>query len=106
MAAIDGKPWSRRIAERAIECQIRFAEITLTRIHVRSRYDLPPSADLKTGMSTVRQIDQLPQSADVVIIGAGIVGAASAYFLGRSGRQPIVIERLDSVASATTSVSP
>jgi sarcosine oxidase subunit beta len=56
-------------------------------------------------MDSVRHIDQLPDSSDVVIIGAGIVGCASAFFLARSGRRPIVIERADAVASATTSVS-
>jgi D-hydroxyproline dehydrogenase subunit beta len=56
-------------------------------------------------MDKVRHIDQLPNSADIVIIGGGIVGCASAFFLARSGRQPIVIERAGAVASATTSVS-
>ena len=40
-----------------------------------------------------------------MVIGGGIVGCASAFFLSRSGRSPIVIERSDAVASATTSVS-
>jgi sarcosine oxidase subunit beta len=53
----------------------------------------------------VRQIEQLPDSADVVIIGGGIVGCASAFFLARSGRQPIVLEQMGAIASATTSVS-
>src|SRR6185436_11021270 len=58
-----------------------------------------------TGNFAVRHIDQLPESADVVIIGGGIVGCASAFFLSRSGRSPVVIERLEAIASATTSVS-
>jgi sarcosine oxidase subunit beta len=53
----------------------------------------------------MRLVDQAPSSADVVIIGGGIVGAATAFFLTRSGRQPIIIERADRLASATTSVS-
>jgi len=58
-----------------------------------------------TGNFAVRHIDQLPETADVVVIGAGIVGCASAFFLSRSGRSPVVIEQSDAVASATTSVS-
>jgi glycine/D-amino acid oxidase-like deaminating enzyme len=53
----------------------------------------------------VRQIEQLPDTADVVIIGGGIVGCASAFFLARSGRQPVVLEQMGAIASATTSVS-
>jgi sarcosine oxidase subunit beta len=53
----------------------------------------------------MRLIEDLPVSADVVIIGGGIVGCASAFFLARSGRTPLLIERADAIASATTSVS-
>jgi glycine/D-amino acid oxidase-like deaminating enzyme len=53
----------------------------------------------------VRLIHELPGSAEVVIIGGGIVGCATAFFLSRSGRQPLLIERADTVASATTAVS-
>ena len=48
---------------------------------------------------------QLPVSADVAIIGGGIVGAASAFFLARSGRQPVIVERAEALATATTAVS-
>jgi sarcosine oxidase subunit beta len=53
----------------------------------------------------VRIIDELPRSADVVVIGAGIVGCASAFFLAKSGREPLVIERASAIATATTAVS-
>jgi sarcosine oxidase subunit beta len=53
----------------------------------------------------VRRIEQLPESADLVIIGGGIVGCASAFFLARSGRKPLVLEQMSEIASATTSVS-
>jgi sarcosine oxidase, subunit beta len=53
----------------------------------------------------VRQLQELPKTADVVIIGAGIVGCATAFFLARTGRSPLLIERSDSIASATTAVS-
>jgi len=47
----------------------------------------------------------LPAAADVVIIGGGIVGAASAFWLSRAGFKPVIIERSGALASATTSAS-
>lgn len=44
------------------------------------------------------------RTADVVIIGAGIIGATTAYFLARAGLHVAVIER-DCVGGATTACS-
>ena len=52
-----------------------------------------------------RQPSELPSSAEIVVIGGGIVGAASAFWLSRAGFKPIVIERAESLASVTTSAS-
>ena len=46
-----------------------------------------------------------PPTADVVVIGGGIVGAATAFFLARSGRRPVIVERMDRLADTTTRVS-
>jgi glycine/D-amino acid oxidase-like deaminating enzyme len=35
----------------------------------------------------------LPREADVVVVGAGIVGGAAAYYLARRGLRPVVVER-------------
>jgi len=35
----------------------------------------------------------LPKSADVVIIGGGVVGCATAFFLAKAGLAPLVVER-------------
>jgi sarcosine oxidase subunit beta len=43
--------------------------------------------------------------ADVVIVGGGISGASSAFFLAQAGFKPIVVERLSSLAALTTSQS-
>jgi gamma-glutamylputrescine oxidase len=37
--------------------------------------------------------DDLPMTADVAVIGGGILGAATAYFLARGGVRPALIER-------------
>jgi sarcosine oxidase subunit beta len=44
----------------------------------------------------------LPASVDLVVIGAGVAGAATAYFAARAGLQVLVIERRSSIASLTT----
>jgi sarcosine oxidase subunit beta len=46
----------------------------------------------------------MPRSSDVVVIGAGIIGCAAAYFLTAEGHRVTVVERGD-VASGTASAS-
>lgn len=48
---------------------------------------------------------ELPASADLVVIGAGVAGAATAYFAARAGLQVLVIERRSSIGSLTTAAS-
>ncbi len=47
----------------------------------------------------------LPGQADAVIVGGGINGAASAFFLSRAGLRPVIVERLPALAALTTSRS-
>lgn len=49
--------------------------------------------------------DKLPPTADVVIIGGGINGAAAAFFLARAGLRPVIVERLPVLAGLTTAKS-
>ena len=49
-----------------------------------------------------RYTDQLPATADLVIIGGGIVGVATAYFAARAGLRPIVIEKQARPGTLTT----
>jgi sarcosine oxidase subunit beta len=44
-------------------------------------------------------------SYDAIIIGGGINGAASAFFLARAGLKPVIVERLPALAALTTSRS-
>lgn len=53
----------------------------------------------------VRRLDDPPASADVVIVGAGIVGAATALFAARAGLRPVVVERRPAIATLTTAAS-
>ena len=40
-----------------------------------------------------RYTDQLPATADLVIIGGGVIGVATAYFAARAGLRPVVLEK-------------
>src|SRR3989304_36389 len=35
----------------------------------------------------------LPKNADVVIVGGGVIGCATAFFLAKAGLAPLVLER-------------
>lgn len=47
----------------------------------------------------------LPRTADLVIIGGGIVGAATAFFAARAGLRPLVLERRPALCTLTTPAS-
>ena len=47
----------------------------------------------------------LPPTADIVIAGGGIVGAATAFFVTRAGLRPVVLERRPALGTLTTPAS-
>lgn len=47
----------------------------------------------------------IPATAEVVIVGGGIVGAATAFWLSKAGLKPVIVEQAMRLASATTSAS-
>jgi D-amino-acid dehydrogenase len=49
--------------------------------------------DRSTSIRRPHPHDHLPDVADVIVIGAGIVGLCCAYFLERAGRRPIVLDQ-------------
>ena len=53
----------------------------------------------------VRYAEQLPSRADLVVVGGGIVGCATAFFASRAGLDVVVIERHPALATLTTPVS-
>lgn len=44
---------------------------------------------------------ELPATADLVIIGGGIVGAATAYYAARAGLSPLLLERRPALCAFT-----
>ena len=45
------------------------------------------------------------QSADAVIIGGGIIGVATAFWLSRAGMKTILVEMRDGLSTLTTTAS-
>jgi sarcosine oxidase, subunit beta len=53
----------------------------------------------------VNYITTLPTTADLVIIGGGIVGAATAFFAARAGLRPLLLERRPALCTLTTAAA-
>lgn len=53
----------------------------------------------------VRYRDDLPPVADLVIVGGGIVGAATAFHAARAGLRPLLLERRPALATLTTAAA-
>ncbi len=49
--------------------------------------------------------DELPATADVVVIGGGIVGASTAFFATRAGLRVVLLEKRPALCTLTTPVS-
>jgi glycine/D-amino acid oxidase-like deaminating enzyme len=54
---------------------------------------------------TVRVAEHPPPTADVVVIGGGVIGCATAFFAARAGLSVVVLERRAALATLTTPVS-
>jgi sarcosine oxidase subunit beta len=57
------------------------------------------------GRPAIRYADSLPRSADLVIVGGGIAGAATAYFARRAGLDAVILEKRPGLCTLTTPVS-
>ncbi len=53
----------------------------------------------------VAMTNELPRTADLVVIGGGIVGAATAFFASRAGLRTVVVERRPALCTLTTPAS-
>src|SRR3954466_10014550 len=53
----------------------------------------------------LRISDDLPRSADLVVIGGGIVGAATAFFARRAGLKVVLLEKRPALCTLTTPAS-
>ena len=54
---------------------------------------------------TIKVADGLPRTADLVIVGGGIIGCASAFFAARAGLRVAVLERRAALGTLTTPAS-
>jgi sarcosine oxidase subunit beta len=53
----------------------------------------------------VRYVSTLPRGAELVVVGGGIVGAATAFYASRAGLRPLLLERRPALCSLTTAVA-
>lgn len=51
------------------------------------------------------QIDAVPPTADLVIVGGGVVGAATAFYASRAGLRPLLLEERAHLCTLTTPAS-
>jgi D-hydroxyproline dehydrogenase subunit beta len=56
-------------------------------------------------MPGIERLAAPPPTAELVIVGAGIMGAATAFAARRAGLRPLVLEARPAPASATTAVA-
>ncbi len=56
-------------------------------------------------MSPLATTTNLPATADLVVIGGGIVGAATAFFAARAGLRTVLLERRPALCTLTTPAS-
>ena len=56
-------------------------------------------------MSSLNLASDLPRTADLVVIGGGIAGLATAFFAARAGIRAVVLEKRPALCSLTTPVS-
>jgi D-hydroxyproline dehydrogenase subunit beta len=55
--------------------------------------------------SPIDYLDSPPRSAELVVIGGGIIGAATAFYASRAGLRPLIVERRPALCSLTTPAS-
>ena len=53
----------------------------------------------------IRYLDDLPSSAELVVIGGGVVGAATAFYAARAGLRPLIVEARPRLCTLTTPVA-
>jgi sarcosine oxidase subunit beta len=53
----------------------------------------------------LRVVDRPPKTADLVIVGGGVIGAATAFHAAKSGLSPVLVEARPALATLTTPVS-
>jgi sarcosine oxidase, subunit beta len=56
-------------------------------------------------MPGIERLDALPPTAELVIVGGGVMGAATAFAARRAGLRPLVLEAFPAPASGTTAVA-
>ena len=57
------------------------------------------------GRIVVPHAGDLPRCADVVVVGGGVIGCATAFYATEAGFDTVVLERRDGLGTLTTAAS-
>ena len=57
------------------------------------------------GTISIPSVEDLPRTADMVIVGGGVIGVATAFWAGRAGMRVVCLERRDGLGTLTTAAS-
>lgn len=60
---------------------------------------------LHAGVGTIRYVDSPPRTCDLVVVGGGVVGAATAFYAARAGLDVVLLERRPALCTLTTPAS-
>src|SRR6185437_1993436 len=80
-------------------------QIASERMRSRSARSSGMSSHATGPMRPVALLDSPPATAELVVVGAGVIGAATAHAARRAGLDAVVVEAKPAVASATTAVA-
>ena len=76
-----------------------------TKEHVLAELGQREEVRMAAALPPLRYAAALPRSADLVVIGGGIVGAATAFFAARAGLSTVILEKRPALCTLTTPVS-
>src|SRR5690349_4005584 len=55
--------------------------------------------------AAITYLSHLPATAEVVIVGGGVIGAATVFYAARAGLRPLVVEARPALCSFTTAAA-
>src|SRR5207247_4568927 len=65
----------------------------------------PGRARVRWPAMAIRYASELPSGADLVVVGGGVIGAATAFHAARAGLRPLLVEARPALCSLTTAVA-
>jgi glycine/D-amino acid oxidase-like deaminating enzyme len=74
-------------------------------VGVSSAPDVTIALDRVIALASLNRASDPPRTADIVIVGGGVIGAATAFAAARAGLRPVVLEARPDICTLTTPVA-